>query len=162
MKRILIISGAVIMLFAFGDTSQNSFSQQVRQARPSPAAVESTKAVVQDRKFKVDTLYLNQLVEEKLDSLKKEYEITATSTSKGKEIIKVQKVNESNLREVRMILNKSLRVANQEAFKLPEIELINAKKKPSPLPVDIKPLEPDTLIVPVERKGFLHFLRFWK
>lgn len=163
MKRILtkhlLIPAVAIIMFAFGDTSQNSFSQEMKKPQV-PAG--STQIPVSDRKFVIDTTYLNELLSKKIDSLKKEHEETGNIIEVGKKTIKVQKVNHSNLKRTSYLMKNSLELAGDEDFELPPIELIYAKKKPRPLSVDIKPLNPDTLIVPVQKRGVLRFLKFWK
>lgn len=161
MKKIFtlfsVVSLAATGLFLLGNMSQNSFSQEIKVKIDS---IDSSAATRNKRVSQTDTNYLNQILQMKYESVRNEHKKSTEITQQGKEVIGTQKTNRSNLRQASVILKKSLKLAKTEEFSLPPIELIHAKKKPLPLPVNIEPVECDSIIIPKKREGFFKFFKF--
>lgn len=160
MKKTLLFLIGTILLFSFGDRSQNSFSQ--RSPRRVVLKYIPTAAQIRSEKFKKDTTEASRLISAAVDSLQEENMKTEARLEIRKETITIQKKNQYDLKEISGLLKKSIAETKKEERKLPEVIVIYGSKKPAPIPVNIELQKPDSLPLPPIKKTFLQKLRFWK
>jgi len=156
MKHVIILLSSAVLLVAFNDKSQNSFSQQ------APKAAELSKAKVIAN---VDSMRLVRAQ----DSLRSETEKTKVIvaeteaiTEESKQLTQDLLINKDKHIAVKRLADQTLKVAVYKTQKIPMTFVVAPRKKDAVLPVDIKPKTLDSLIVPETKRTFFDKVFFRK
>lgn len=161
MKKTIMIIGCSILILSFGDSGRTSFSQKTSDSARTYVVKPVSTQQVKEKRFAKDTSYLNMRINQAIDSLTLENEKTNSRIKEKKETIKIQKMNERDLSQISKLLSKGLIEASTSIKKMPVVHAID-NSCPKELDVNIKPLNPDSLVVPKNRKRFFDFLKFWQ
>jgi len=160
MKKTAIIIGCSILILSFGDSGRTSFSQRTSDSSRTHIVKPVSTQQVKEKQFVKDTTYLNKLINQAIDSLTLENDKTNARIEGKKETIKIQKMNQKDLSQISRLLSKGLAEASGSIKKMPAVHSIEVPC-PVELDVNLKPLNPDSLVVPKNKKRFFDFLKFW-
>lgn len=161
MRKTFVIIIGIVLLFAFSDTRQNSFSQQMKvrsvrstYTKPLPVNKDSIKLA------------------EKLDSLSIEGERSEGLLEERKEIIKTQLQVKDKLTDLNWLVYQTLQDLKKMKFDStrPREDSLQAIMRQFPDLSEIKPevkqpefkVRPDTIIIKIEKKSAFQKLLFWK
>jgi len=143
MKSILFLLSSAMLLFAFGDRAQNSFSQQAPKLSESKAKVN------------YDSIRLARVSDSLRIELEKTKVIVAetqTITEESKQLTQDLLINKEKHTQVKNLATQTLRVAVYKSDRLPMNFNVHPIKEEKPVPVIVVTPPKDTVILKKKKK----------
>ena len=138
MKKLFLLPFSSILLFAFGDTNRESFSQDMK----NPQQVVKSPIL---RQKEVEMYKVNKELKMKQDCLMVEIQKGKEITDTREVTIELQKEAGKDLRSLVTMANRTLSLVQRENKKIPIVFIAIPKKEiAKPLEINIKPIVPDS------------------
>lgn len=138
MKTVIVVLSSAILLFAFGDRTQNSFSQQA----PKPASAKT--------KVNIDSIRLatvNDSLRLELEKTKVIVENTKKIAEESEQLTQEMLINKEKHIAVKNLAVQTLKIAVFKSERMPmHFQVHPIKNEPSVVPIIVTPLKDSTIV----------------
>lgn len=154
MKKLLLsttITALTILMFAFGDSSQSSFSQRVTNPVPVTVMPQAQAKSLAVKNKEIILKSVMDSIEMTKDSLRFQLNKTDSIKQVSIENLDNQLINKDKLQNLQKEAKKTLIIAKQQEKKMPMMFITHPRKSIEEIPVNIKPK--DTIVEVVEKRS---------